>query len=88
MPPGLVLNKFDLDFPTTLFFFFVVVVASTVDGIVSLGEGAVANGGRIVVENELKHMETEMGVLYFRSQNFNSADPRDGDFVTRRSRLQ
>ena len=43
MPPGFVLNKFDLDFPTTglfilwptLFLFFV--VAGTVNGIIVLG---------------------------------------------------
>ena len=50
MPPGLVLNKFDLDFPATgllilwptLFLFFV--AASTVDGIVALGEGILTDG--------------------------------------------
>ena len=55
MPPGFVLNKFDLDFPTTglfilwptLFLFFV--VAGTVDGIIVLDEGVVADGREAVV---------------------------------------
>ena len=55
VPPRLVLNKFNLDFPTTglfifnptLFFFFV--VATAVDGIVILDEGVVADGREAVV---------------------------------------
>ena len=55
MPPRLVLNKFDLDFPATGLLilrptlFIVVVVATAVDGIVVLDEGVVADGREAVV---------------------------------------
>ena len=55
VPPGLVLNKFDLDFPTAGLFilwpslFLLFVVASTVDGIVVLDEGVVAYEREAVV---------------------------------------
>ena len=55
MPPGLVLNKLDLDFPAAgLFilrpaFFIVIIVASTLDGIVILDERVVADGRREAV---------------------------------------
>ena len=53
--PRLVLNKFNLDFPTTGLlillstFFLFVVVAATVDSIVVLDEGVVADGREAVV---------------------------------------
>ena len=55
MPPRLVLNKLDLDFPATGLLilgpalFFIVVVAAAVDGIVVLDEGVVADGRDTVV---------------------------------------
>ena len=55
MPPRLVLNKFDLDFPATGLLilrptlFIVVVVATAVDGIVVLDEGVVTDGREAVV---------------------------------------
>ena len=55
MPPRLVLNEFDLDFPATGLLilrptlFVVVVVATAVDGIVVLDEGVVADGREAVV---------------------------------------
>jgi len=55
VPPGLVLNKFDLDFPTAGLLillstvFFVLVIATAVDGIVVLDEGVVADGREAIV---------------------------------------
>ena len=54
MPPRLVLNKFNLDFPTTgllilLSTFFFIVVATAVGGIVVLDEGVVTDGREAVV---------------------------------------
>ena len=55
VPPGLVLNKLDLDFSATGLlilrstFFLLVVVATAVDGIVVLDEGVVADGREAVV---------------------------------------
>lgn len=55
MSPRLVLNKFNLDFPTTGLlillstFFLFIVVAAAVDGIVVLDEGVVADGREAVV---------------------------------------
>ena len=54
MPPGFVLNKFDLDFPAAGFVilrptFFVFVAAGTVDGIAVLDEGIVVDGREAVV---------------------------------------
>ena len=55
VPPGLVLNKLDLDFPAASLlilrptFLLILVVAAAVDGIVVLDEGVVADGRDAVV---------------------------------------